>query len=1552
MALSYHIIIPLPNGRTGSTGNLSVFFVPRLQEAGKLADWMQDWRNWPKVINGTAPGGAGPLELRVALATAAGNFTVAPVNQGIKVGDPNWISAAPSEAAWDALFATNTMSSIRVDRFRPIVHPEDDSIAPMYDAQKVVSDVPEMYKDLAVDFPTSPPSVEDLAGVSAYTGFRDSGVIEAYDEHMDRPGGVDPDPVPGGAPSPDDDPESADFHAALAFAQAHPELLRSLGLVVDLEVTLAAGRTRLTVGSNYSVGYPGATVSVDVSFDTEFWPVDGPGSWPTVGDGSHSIGSVDIGPAITDTSQIVDGLDDDRSAGVSPMREDGVYLVRNGVDLVAEVYALWEAQIELEEQIKNYLVSTDPDPIPLSGEALVSGRRYDVFDNAPAQWFSIWDRIVPSGFDFPRDPALSITPPRDEGWMTYTAMSDVASIMDDPGGNVDPPQTGEGLVVAPPRLDRTPLRFDPKIFGWNGWSNVANPPGRAFCGVTGATDLADSIPTDDMEIQVGVDYAVPNSVLPRLRYGREYKFRARVVDLAGNSRDLSETHPGGNTETELHRYGRTKPLGAPVPVRRVPKAVPGVGDAPTTCVIKSELDQDDATVEPTSRVIFPSQTEQFQCELHGYPGPDGLFTDQATFDMVVARTAVTVLDDTEEDPDSGELMSPVESWRPDVSYLVEPAFDGFALLDLPGAAGATTLSISDVWPEARAIGVEVRAGTAAPVPRPNATFGSDLIVEVPKGITREIFATQRPSAALVSHWRLLQLVSGGPRSRMEAEARSGAHWMFSSRQPMKLIHAVRRPLSLPAVSGLGVNRSLNDTRAWFDGDLQIDVKSTGTVDFAATLADVVDTPGSLSGIVETTTTRFFFTQTEDYTEQDVVPIDETRFEVGDTKVHDIVLTLDAFTRYARHFTERKVIQFDVRSGLEVLSTDGVSDLNISVVTTGADPIVGRPNVDFTIDHEAGTITRTPTSALPLQTDINVDFIRLPLDRLSDEAGATIKLTIPNSGVPAVPGLVEALPAFARTRATQGDEVSVEHRGQTIRIWLRRPWFTTGAGETLGVVIGEGEEGPLSQAARDPLSTSGPTAPLTVDDFPEATVIRTGIGPLALDIAGHDVSFDADRNEWYSDIVISANMGYRPMVKLSLVRLQPVSIAGAFISPSITTEPIRLGADRRASITRNGDDIDVSVAGTELGNTMTARLQFSDPDIADANLSWKDLGTPVVLAKGSSGSNTVWSGSITAPESEDPVRVLIEDSEDLDGGPSIVYVETIPVPASWVGVDGGPLEIDDLTAQGGHEAALAKWSEPNRSVTGYRLERSDAGGPWGNGVDLTPNRTKYITRRLTNGVNYSFRVRATDASGDGPWSEPADTVPEITPPARVRRVTAVSGAGSVEVEWKAVATRGAVLTAYVVEQRSPSGDWGNPIVVGGTTTNATISGLADGTTVGVRVRAENAAGAGEWSNQTSVTVVGGGTVPAQVHGVNVASIASGVSATWQPADDGGAALNGYQVQVRPLGGAWGSTQSLKPEVLVAQFTGLKAKSVYEVRVRARNVVGAGDWSDAGVGSAGA
>ena len=49
------VAFPLPTGRSGNTGFVTVLFAPRLRTEGVLNDW-DDWKSWPSALSGAGPG--------------------------------------------------------------------------------------------------------------------------------------------------------------------------------------------------------------------------------------------------------------------------------------------------------------------------------------------------------------------------------------------------------------------------------------------------------------------------------------------------------------------------------------------------------------------------------------------------------------------------------------------------------------------------------------------------------------------------------------------------------------------------------------------------------------------------------------------------------------------------------------------------------------------------------------------------------------------------------------------------------------------------------------------------------------------------------------------------------------------------------------------------------------------------------------------------------------------------------------------------------------------------------------------------------------------------------------------------------------------------------------------------------------------------------------------------------------------------------------------------------------------------------------------------------
>ena len=133
----------------------------------------------------------------------------------------------------------------------------------------------------------------------------------------------------------------------------------------------------------------------------------------------------------------------------------------------------------------------------------------------------------------------------------------------------------------------------------------------------------------------------------------------------------------------------------------------------------------------------------------------------------------------------------------------------------------------------------------------------------------------------------------------------------------------------------------------------------------------------------------------------------------------------------------------------------------------------------------------------------------------------------------------------------------------------------------------------------------------------------------------------------------------------------------------------------------------------------------------------------------------------------------------------------------------------------------------------------------------------------------------DAAGalctpDGrPLSSPASATVQGPPPAAPDAPSAprlTAGETWLEASWTAPADNGAAVTDYDVEYRAAGGNW-TDVSHAGTATTKRIEGLATDTDHEVRVRASNAAGAGDWSPVASsrtggaegdLRLVGGGT----------------------------------------------------------------------------------------------
>lgn len=170
--------------------------------------------------------------------------------------------------------------------------------------------------------------------------------------------------------------------------------------------------------------------------------------------------------------------------------------------------------------------------------------------------------------------------------------------------------------------------------------------------------------------------------------------------------------------------------------------------------------------------------------------------------------------------------------------------------------------------------------------------------------------------------------------------------------------------------------------------------------------------------------------------------------------------------------------------------------------------------------------------------------------------------------------------------------------------------------------------------------------------------------------------------------------------------------------------------------------------------------------------------------------------------------------------------------------------------------MIAWRAPARgpggAVAGYVVTASPGGATC---TAIAPVTTCTLTG-LTNGVQYTVRVRATDAAGKSGATAVVKTTPvspiggrTIEPPGAPGYLTATPGDASAALGWDAPTDNGgAAITGYV----AIANPGGFTCTANAPTTACTLTGLTNGVTYTVTVSAVNVAGTSAASAATTVT----------------------------------------------------------------------------------------------------
>jgi hypothetical protein len=282
-------------------------------------------------------------------------------------------------------------------------------------------------------------------------------------------------------------------------------------------------------------------------------------------------------------------------------------------------------------------------------------------------------------------------------------------------------------------------------------------------------------------------------------------------------------------------------------------------------------------------------------------------------------------------------------------------------------------------------------------------------------------------------------------------------------------------------------------------------------------------------------------------------------------------------------------------------------------------------------------------------------------------GSAMQVTIPSSARPAAPRVLYIVPTFGWEGGRwNGDSFKSTRKGLGLRIYLDRPWWSSGAGEQLAVVLDE------SQAAADPVYAKTGVNKLTADHFADGDKTKRG---LVL----YDVKSDPANKRWFVDILFKpatvltgnkvrrSSFSYSQFVRLALARHQSKSIAGMHRSDSVLADFAQLSHDRSLTVVRKGRQLDITLTASDFHqeNVFDARLQKAT---GGTDLGWADVpNSAIVLAP--SGSSAGQSGTGLVPQR--PGGHAQTPGQTVPGGPllpdELKRTATITLPATKPGV---------------------------------------------------------------------------------------------------------------------------------------------------------------------------------------------------------------------------------------------------------------------------------------------
>lgn len=794
----------------------------------------------------------------------------------------------------------------------------------------------------------------------------------------------------------------------------------------------------------------------------------------------------------------------------------------------------------------------------LYADDLVFGYRFDVaYEDKPGTWFSLHKRK--NGYSFspvggtPQPISLNADEIIDEGCIHLALTEDE---------NDDAKDNKINEVMA----------------RWEGWSLSVPRIGKGINteGKEVSTDEEEKKKyqlDNDMPFRLQVSTLPAPKTLPKLRFGNRYRVKVRTVDIAGNGlpHDVIPENETAAVRGNI-KYLRYEPLPSPVLVQGdeitggdKKKMRDRDGESIQHLVIRSNVGVDTKSYEQNNittvvvdgkavgtltyleeavRFVKPPRTSQYMAEVHG-------MFDDAFSNPAKAKEIYNFINERDKEvKDTGKVKADVlpHATNPvdiTLDYLADPMAAGVIFtmksntsFETPWKKGINRKfsfyfdqEVNDSnagkpytveeWKKPRSLKIRLIEGFGEPVWKDRV-----FIIPLPKSAQVEVnyACFWRPDDLDRVSGMMTRINGGGAAGRVSQHARRGVHWMFSPWRTLRLVHAVQQPLIKPIMekASTASRKDFDDTFARITTVISLSGSSTDKIDVNAEWKQWIDDIDDATGPKQVS---------------------------GKTHVATIPAEYD----------DKK---------MELLNAGG--------------PMIVTPEMLPALKHSFNDTKHRMVRYTPVATTRYREYFtgiidthkvagkQLPLTQVGDP----VEVNILSSAKPSVPVMAYTVPSFNWMRDEKGAVVS-HLRTANIRVYLKRPWYSSGDDERLAVILppkdmpNPGRNKTLEKYCtvwgKDPVYLSGDLNALNfpqLEHFPfgiqrtdpsiaseEAAVkaaciydtVKVGEEEVTVSVAAYKVLFDADKQMYYTDIPIFVGFAYFPFVRLSLARYQRNSV---------------------------------------------------------------------------------------------------------------------------------------------------------------------------------------------------------------------------------------------------------------------------------------------------------------------------------------------------------------------------------------------------------------------------